>query len=62
MIDFIMNHQIGIIVYILVHIATYILFVNVLGKGHLKNYKNKEILEKYEPFNRIDIENWSIIK
>jgi hypothetical protein len=43
-------------------LATYILFVNILGKGHLKNHKNKEILEKYEPFNRIDIENWGIIK
>ena len=62
MIEFIMKHQIGITVYILVHIATYILFVNILGKGHLKNYKNKEILEKYEPFNRIDIENWSMVK
>ncbi len=62
MIEFIAKHYFEIIVYIIVHILTYILFVHVLGKGHLKNYKNKEILEKYEPFNRIDIENWSIIK
>ena len=62
MIEFIVKHHFGIIVYIVIHILTYILFVHVLGKGHLKNYKNKEILEKYEPFNRIDIENWSIIK
>lgn len=62
MIDFIASHKFGILIYIIVHIATYILFVHILGKGHLKNYKNKEILDKYEPFNRIDIEKWSIIK
>ena len=62
MIDFLVSHKFGISVYILVHISTYILFVHIFGKGHLKNYKNKEILNKYEPFNRIDIEKWSIIK
>ena len=49
-------------IYVLVHLATYYLFVHVLGKGHIKHKDNKELLEKYEPFHRVDVNNWSLIK
>jgi hypothetical protein len=49
-------------IYVLVHLATYYLFVHVLGKGHIKHKNNKELLDKYEPFHRIDVNNWSVIK
>ena len=56
-------HKIGILVYILIHLATYYLFVHKLGKNHLKNYKDPRIKEKgLETFNRPDVENMSLFK
>lgn len=43
----------------MVHIATYFLFVHVLGKGHIKN--DKKDFGKLEPFKRVDVGKWSII-
>jgi len=52
----------GITVYILVHIATFHIFVNVIGKPHKKAFKDPEVLEKYYPFNRNDVDKMDIVK
>ena len=57
-----MPSEMFIAIYVLIHLATYYLFVHVLGKGHLKHKDNKELLEKYEPFHRTDVKNWSLLK
>jgi hypothetical protein len=61
MINYIIEHKNSVIVYIVVHILTYLLFIHVLGKNHIKNNKNKELMGKLEPYKRIDVDNWSII-
>lgn len=59
---FIVDHQVSIAAYVIIHLLTYYLFVHVIGKAHLLRHKNPEILAKYEPFNRIDVDNWSVIR
>ena len=57
------SHSLAVNLYVIIHLATYFLFVHVFGKGHLKNYKDPQIKARgLEPFNRTDIENWSLIK
>jgi hypothetical protein len=41
-------------------LALYGLFVHVLGKGHLKN--DSRDFKHLEPFKRIDVKNWSLLK
>ena len=45
-------------VYLVVAVLTQGLIVLVLCKPHLKNYKRKDLLEKYGPFTRRDIDQW----
>jgi len=47
--------------YVVVHIATYVLVVHVLAKGHVKNMHNTALNNKYKPFVRNDTDKWSII-
>lgn len=49
-------------VYVIVHVATYLFFVHVLSKPHLKCHGNKELKEKYGPFLRNDIDNWGLLR
>jgi hypothetical protein len=58
--DWLKSHKWGITIYVGVHVATYYLFIYVLGKGHIKN--DKRDFGKLEPFKRIDVGNWSFIK
>lgn len=51
----------NIIIYVAVHVLTYILVVYVFAKGHIKNKNNTELNKKYAPFVRNDIDKWSII-
>ena len=51
-----------IIVYVIIHILTYILVVHVLAKGHNKTKDNQQIKQRFGPFLRNDIDNWGIIK
>ena len=60
MLEFIQTHQRGIIIYVLVHVATYYLFVHVLGKGHLR-LDSKDV-GRLEPFKRSDVKNWGLIR
>jgi hypothetical protein len=50
------------LIYLVIHILTYILVIHVLSKPHLKNHDNKspEFI-KYKAFARKDVNNWSII-
>ena len=50
----------GIAIYIVIHIATYFLFVHVLGKNHLKNINNEAVNKS--PFFRNDLKNWGLIR
>jgi 1-acyl-sn-glycerol-3-phosphate acyltransferase len=59
MMDWIISHKIGIAIYVGVHLATYYMFVHVLGKAHLKNKKTE--FGRLEPFKRVDISRWSIL-
>ena len=61
MLNYIQLHQKQLIIYFLIHLATYILFIRILSKPHLKHYKNPE-LAKYKAFARNDVKNWRIIK
>ena len=58
--DFLARHWFGVVVYVVIHLALYYLFMVVLSKKHVKFHKNKEVLEKFEPFNRIDVDNWTL--
>ena len=51
---------VGVVLYIVIHTATYYLFVHVLGKNHYKNMDNKEVNKS--PFFRNDLKNWGLIK
>lgn len=51
-----------VIVYVVIHILTYYLIIHVGAKAHLKNKNNKELREKFYPFFRNDLDNWSIVK
>ena len=48
-------------VYIAVHVITYIVIIHVLAKAHLKNKDNKVLRERFYPFFRNDLDNWSIV-
>ena len=51
-----------VVLYVTVHLATYYLFVHVIGKPHHKNHKKIDLIGKMEPFNRIDVDKWNLIK
>ena len=44
--------------YLIIAIATQAFVIFILCKPHLKNYKRKDLLEKYAPFTRKDIDQW----
>lgn len=56
------NLAIVLAAYVTVHVATYLLFMHVLAKPHLKCHGNKELKKKYGPFLRTDIDNWSLLR
>ena len=56
------DHKILISIYVIIHLATYYLAVHVLSKGHLLRHRDPEILARFEPFNRTDVDNWGLIK
>jgi len=58
--DFIIAHQTGIAVYVLVHLLTYVLVIKVLSGAHVANQNNPN-LEKYSAFKRNDLANWNIV-
>ena len=60
-IDWLVSHQVGVGVYILVHLATYYLVVNILSKNHFKKRDSPELL-KYEPFCRTDLDCFGMLK
>lgn len=45
-------------VYLVIAAATHILVVFVLSRAHIKNHKRKDVLEKFAPFNRKDVDSW----
>ena len=47
-------------VYVLVHVATYLLVIHVISKPHTKLLKNRPDLKDH-PFTRTDIEKWNVI-
>ena len=61
-IAFIVGNKNFICFYVVAHLIPYFVCVHILGKGHLKRHKDPQILEKFEPFNRIDVDHWVFIK
>ena len=53
----VLQYKVFLTIYVSIHLLTYYLVVHVLGKGHKANHRNPEILAKFGPFNRIDVDN-----
>ena len=47
-----------LVLYLAVAISTQAIVIFVLCKAHLKNYKRKDLFEKFAPFTRKDIDEW----
>ena len=58
-----MSYLSSLCIYVVVHVLTYFLVINVLSKAHVKNQKSAMVKDpKYEPFSRIDIDKWGLFK
>ena len=62
MINWLLEHKIGVSIYVLVHLATYYLIVVKLSKKHFKHKDHPELRGALEPFHRIDVDSWKLVK
>ena len=49
-----------ILLYVGIHLLTYVIFIRVLSKPHLKHSKNPDF-HKYRAFARNDVHNWNVL-
>ena len=55
------EHWVGLAVYVAVHLLTYYFFMVKMSRKHRKFNRDKEVRDKYGPFNRVDVDNWTLL-